>query len=178
MITLNLIAPEKKQEFRLRQVYIMIKNLIILLLLIVIISSIILLFAKMIIQENFNKVVEYSTMTTKYANIFNKDVKEFNLYINNLEKIQEKNINWTQFIIKLLGLIPKEINLYSLDIQTEKILMTGFAENRESLKKFQDNLNNSGLFSNVEIPLNDLIKKENINFSIKAEINTNQLKKI
>ncbi len=178
MITLNLISPKKKQEFKIKQIYIMAKDLVILILLVTIVSSIILLLAKLIIQNNFNRVVEYSTLTTRYANIFNKDVKEFNLYINTLVKIQEKNIDWTKLIIQLSKLVPEGVNLDSINIQPEKMLITGFAFDRENLKKFQEDLEKNELFLNVEIPLNDLIKRNNINFNLKADINLDWLKKI
>lgn len=156
----------------------MAKDLVILILLVTIVSSIILLLAKLIIQNNFNRVVEYSTLTTRYANIFNKDVKEFNLYINTLVKIQEKNIDWTKLIIQLSKLVPEGVNLDSINIQPEKMLITGFAFDRENLKKFQEDLEKNELFLNVEIPLNDLIKRNNINFNLKADINLDWLKKI
>jgi Tfp pilus assembly protein PilN len=129
----------------------------------------------MVMQNNFNRIVEQSTLTTKYANIFNKEIKEFNLYINGLNKIQDEHIIWNKFIIKFSRLVPDMVNLYSLDIRPDKILITGFSSDRNNLKELQENLEASGLFSNIEIPLNDLIKKENIDFSIKAEIKLDQL---
>lgn len=176
MINLNLIPPEKKQERRLTQVYKIIKNLIILILFLTIFIAIILLLTKMTLENNFTKVVEGSTLTTKYANIFNKDVKQFNQYLSAVDKIQKDYISWPKFLIDLTKLIPQNITLYSININDNKILITGQAKNRDDLLSLKNNLENSDLFSGVTIPLENLLKKDNVDFNIKADVKLDMLK--
>jgi Tfp pilus assembly protein PilN len=176
MIILNLIPPIKKQELRLTQVYKIIKNLIILILFLTIFVAIILLLIKMALENNFNKVVEGSTLTTKYANIFNKDVKEFNQYLTAVDKIQKDYISWRQFLIDFTKLTPQNINIYGINLNDDKILITGQAKNRDDLLLFKNNLENSNLFSGVSIPLENLLKKDNVDFNIKADIRLDKLK--
>lgn len=176
MIILNLIPPTKKQELRLAQVFKTVKNLIILILFLTIFAAIILLITKIALENNFNKVVEESTLTTKYANIFNKDVKEFNQYLSAVDKIQKDHISWPQFLINFTKLIPQNINIYSININDDKILITGQAKNRDDLLLFKNNLENSDLFAGVTIPLEDLLKKDNVDFNLKADIKLDKLK--
>jgi len=64
--------------------------------------------------------------------------------------------------------------LNNLIINNNKILLTGSAKLRDQLLVLKNNLESSELFSNVEIPLENLLKKEGVDFNIKADINLSQ----
>ncbi|OGY43420.1 MAG: hypothetical protein A2729_04590 [Candidatus Buchananbacteria bacterium RIFCSPHIGHO2_01_FULL_39_14] len=171
MITLNLLPPVKKQEFHLTQLYLMIKDLIILILLITIIIAIALLMTKLILQNHFNQIVAQTTMTTRYANIFNKDIKEFNQDLGAVISIQKNYHDWVEFFIQLNQLIPADVGLYNLSIKDNKILITGLAKTRQNLIQLKENFEESNLFAEVAIPLENLLKKDNVDFTFKATIN-------
>lgn len=176
MITLNLLPPNKKRELQLAQLYTIIKNLIILILLLTTLIAIILLFTKMILQNHFNKIVEQTTLTTKFSRLFNQDIKTFNQQLTEVEGIQKNYIPWTNFFIVFSQVVPDDIGISNLTINQNKILISGLAKTRVKLLEFKDNLENSDLFSEVVVPLENILKKENIDFSIKANINLDKLK--
>jgi len=176
MITLNLLSPNKKKELRLMQFYGVAKNLIIFILFITSLVAIVLLLTKMVLQNNFNKIVAENTLTTRYANLFNKDVKEFNQYVRGVGKIQEEYTPWVNFFTHFSQLVPNNIIIYTLNINQDKILITGLGGTRDELLKFKDELEKSELFSKVAIPLDNLLKKDNVDFSIKANISLDRLK--
>jgi len=78
MITINLLPPLKKQELRLRGLYVAIKNLMYTVLLLTILSTIVLLATKALLQNHFNQTVAESTLTLKSGKIFNNDIRIFN----------------------------------------------------------------------------------------------------
>lgn len=174
MINLNLVPPAKKHEIRLTQIYVMIKNLIILLLFLAIAVAITLLLTKMFLQNHFNNIVEQTTLMPRYASIFNKDFKEFNEQLKAVKEIQKDHFYWTNFFVKFSKLIPDGLALDNLIVNNNKILLTGSARLRDQLLVLKNNLESSELFSNVAIPLENLLKKEGIDFNIKADINLNQ----
>lgn len=174
MINLNLIPPIKKQEIRLTQIYVIIKNLIILLLFLTIAVAITLLLTKMFLQNHFNNIVAQTTLTPRYANIFNKEFKEFNERLKAVKEIQKDHFYWTNFFVKFSKLMPDGLVLNNLIINNNKILLAGSAKLRDQLLVLKNNLENSELFSNVEIPLENLLKKEQVDFNVKADINLNQ----
>ncbi|MFA6410368.1 MAG: PilN domain-containing protein [Candidatus Buchananbacteria bacterium] len=176
MTSLNLIPPEKKEELRLAQLYKVIKDLIILILFITTIVAIILSLTKLLLQNYFTQVVEQTTMTTKYANIFNGDLKKFNQYVAAVDKIQKDYTPWPKFFIKFSSLVPDGIKIYSLTINDTKILITGLAQSRNQLLEFKNNLESSAMLTEVTLPIEDLLEKENINFNVKAVIKTDELK--
>ena len=176
MITLNILPPRKKQELQLAEIYIIIKNSIILILFLTIIAAIILLLAKITLQNQFNKIIEQGTLTTKVAKVFNQDIREFNQRLAAVSKIQKDYIDWTKFLIGLTQLIPEDVKVDSITIDGNKILVSGLAKSRTQFLALKDNLENSELFSNVVVPLENLLKKDNVDFDLKADINLDQIK--
>lgn len=176
MITLNLIPLDKKESLRITQLYVVIKNLIILILIITIIIAIILLIVKALLQNHFNNIVEQTTLTTKYASTFNKGIKKFNQRLDSVVSIQKDFIPWTNFFVDFTSLVPPDLELLSLAIKENRLLINGRAKTRDKLLEFKSNLENSNLFSEVEIPLEDLLKKENVDVNIRTVINLNQLR--
>jgi len=178
MLALNLLSPAKKQEIRLTHLYIMIKNLIIIILLFTILVAIILLLTKMTLQNHFSKIVGQNTLTTKYGNIFNKDIKTFNQRLSTVSKIQDEYIIWTNFLAKFTQIIPDDVIIYRLEIDGSKdarIKISGMAKTRTRLLQLKDNLENNDLFSGAVVPLESLLKKENIDFNIEALINLDKI---
>lgn len=170
MISLNLISPDKKQQFRLEQIYIVIKNLIILLLLVSIVIAIALLFTKAALQNHFSQIVEETTLTTQYANTFGTEVREFNKIIVAVDNVQEDYVDWVSFLEKTSKLVSGNVFLKTMTISENKIVIKGFASTREDLLKLKENFENAEIFNNVEMPLEDLLKRNNIEFDIKATI--------
>ena len=64
------------------------------------------------------------------------------------------------------------IILTGLDVEktATKITLQGRANNRQNLLDYKKNLEESGLVSNLEIPVSVLTAKENIDFEIKGQI--------
>lgn len=175
MITLNLLPPIKKQEFHLTQIYLMIKNLIIIILFLTIIAAITLLVTKLLLQNHFTKIVAETTLTTKYATTFNKSIKEFNQKLSAVDKIQKSHVSWTKFFINFAQLVPEDVGIDNVTINGNRILINGVAKTRSQFLKFKDNLEKSDLFSEIVTPLENLLKKDDVVFNLKASINLGKL---
>lgn len=175
MISLNLIPKDKKIELGLADFFITLKNIIILFLIITILVAISLLATKAALQNHFIKIVGQSTLTTQFASSFNKGVQKFNKKLAAVENIQNSYIVWTNFLTRFSELIPDDITINFVDIDANKILISGQAKNRQNLLNLEKSLKKSNLFDNVEIPLKDLLKKNDIDFNIKSDIIINNL---
>ena len=176
MITLNLIPPNKKKELLLTQLYIVIKNLIIFILLISILIAILLLGTKVILQNYFGKFIEETTLVTKYANTFNQDIRQFNGEINALAKIHDDHIDWLAFLADLSAMTPADVALNHVGVEKNKVLVNGTAKTRSVLLEFRDALAKSKILTDVDLPLEYQLKRENIEFSIKATLEPKPLK--
>lgn len=180
MITLNLVSPAKKQELKLRQIYLMIKNAIVLILLFTIIVAIILLLAKMFLQNYFNKIVASYTLTTKISRLFNEDIREFNQQIDSISEIQKDFVPWSKLIIHLSDLISKEVGVSSFNLNKaeNKIKIQGIAQTRDKLLDFKNRLESSPVFQKLDIPLKSLLKKEKIDFELEIGINIKEIQNL
>jgi hypothetical protein len=98
--------------------------------------------------------------------------------INSKLKIFQLNINTlsvTDSLSKIIKFVPHGITLNSFSFsrnQTYKqkngttILVSGMANDRDSLVSFSTNLKNSNSFSSVEVPVSSLTKDKNLPFSM------------
>ncbi len=176
MITLNLVPPEKKKNLRLINSLLIIKNNLFLLFFVIVIATIILLIGKAAIDEYFAEVVSQSTLITKYARIFNYEIKDFNQKVIAANEIQEKSIPWIYFLSDLSEQIPAGVTIDYLEIKDGKIVINGNANTRNDLLQLKNNLENFSILSNINIPIESLLKKENIDFNLKAAYDSVKLK--
>ena len=175
MITLNLLPPLKKQELRLRGLYVAIKNMMFTVLLLTICSAIILLISKAVLQNHFNQTVADSTLTIKFGQTFNNDIRVFNRQLNAVTAIQRDYVYWSEFFAAFAPVVPPGVTLSNLTVVDENglktITITGLAKTREQLLAFQTGLEQFEFISGVAVPLESLLKKEDIIFTIKATVN-------
>jgi len=176
MITLNLIPPEKKKSLRVTSILLIIKHNLIMLFFVIAFSAFVLLLGKAAIDEHFTNVVSQSTLTTKYARIFNYEIKDFNNKVDAAVEIQNKNIPWVIFFSDLAKQIPDGVKITYLEIKDGNIAINGNAKTRNDLIQFKKNLENFKILTNVTIPLESMLKKENIDFNVKAKYENVKLK--
>ena len=176
----NLLPPQKKQEVRLLEFYLMVKNLIITILLLITVTAITLLLTKVALQNHFNQIVDQTTLTTKTGQLFNQGIKDFNQLIASVEGIQREYVSWVDFMAALATITPDGVavtNIYLTHSATEdRMVITGLAQKRDDLLVFKANLEQSDLFSEIVMPLENLLTREKIKFDIKARINFDTLR--
>lgn len=175
MITLNLISPQKKQQFKLEQIYIVIKNIIIMLLLSSIIVAIALLITKNALQIHFQKIVEQTTLTTQYANTFSAEVRDFNRIVNAVSTVQENYTDWNKFLIYIASISPEGVIINNLIVNEGTLIIKGTADTRENLLLLRENFETSEVFTSIEIPIDNLLQRTNIEFDVKASVNLENL---
>lgn len=176
MITLNLIPPDKKKNLRLANSLLIIKNNLIVLFFVIVFSTIILLVGKAAIDEHFANVVSQSTLITRFTKIFNYEIKDFNHKVSAADEIQNKTMPWVAFFAEFSKLIPEGVTVEYLEMKDGKIVLNGNAKTRNDLLLLKNNFENFSLFNNVNIPLESLLKKEDIDFNLKANYENEKLK--
>ena len=115
--------------------------------------------------ENFATLTalaeEHNEQTQKF--------QKFNKKIEMLEQVKNQNFAWDQLLGELASLTPENVALIELTAssQSKQANLTGFARRREDLIAFQEELKNSGLFANLESPLENYLERENFEFQLK-----------
>lgn len=115
------------------------------------------------INENDIKIQQLVKIEEKIENV-NQQLAKINLKQNEL-------VVWTPILEELAKITPSGVYLlnFSYRLSVNKINLSGWAENRDKLIRFKDLLEESSLFINLESPLSNLIKQNDINFNFTFE---------
>lgn len=178
MLQLNLISDNLKKEIKLRHIYQLFKKMGYILIIFFIFIAIIILTARVILQNNFNRVVAETTYITRNSGKFILETKEINEKIDYISQVQSDFISWSS-LLKLIGKNHgSDVGLFSIKINKDKkfIDLKGIARDRNGLIDFKDWLEESNFFTNINFPIKNILEKENIEFDITADLNMVNIK--
>lgn len=178
MITINLLSPSQKRELKVKRVYVAIKELIILVLLFTLIIAIMLLISKYILDNSLAKLIERNAFTIQENRDVVNKINMLNAKIGTIGKIQKDFKRWSDFFVTLTNLTPSNISydLIRFKYEDASIELRGIAKTRDDLTKLKDNLTNSNILENINLPLKDLLAKDNNNFTITAKVILDKIK--
>jgi hypothetical protein len=181
MILLNLISPDYKKIIKKNFIIKNVKNIFLYITLFVVIINITLLSAKKLLMDNFIKTVDQSTVSSTIPKDNNK-IRQINRKIATTEIIQTDYIAWSRLLIYFSSIIPDDVLVNSIaiipDLKNEiwKVKFIGNANNREAFLKLKENMTTEkSILENAQIPLDNLFKKDNIDFQIDFDINKKNL---
>ena len=103
---------------------------------------------------------------TQYLTEIEDKTKELNKSLVEIYSKQKEIVLWTPIIEELSKITPSGVyltNFYS-QIFAEKTSLKGSADTREKFLYFQDKLGQSPCFSEIEAPLSNLIKQNDVDF--------------
>jgi len=172
MLYLNLISPQKKNEIEWRHHYETVRTSVMVLVVFLAFVSCLLIFSRTILQKTFAETVDRISLSTRdfQNNSMGVDISN---RLRSVSQIQKKFVPWSYFVADIAKNANKDIKFHSLEINKSKevINIRGLASQRSSLLDFKQNLESSGRFSQIIFPIDNILKKENINFNIRAEVN-------
>lgn len=106
---------------------------------------------------------------------YEEGLKETSLRVDFIKNVQKFNLNWTLIFNKLSGLLPQEVILNAVDGNGTNLTVKGTAKNRDVLIKMKEDIQKDSCFESVNIPLNNIVLRENIEFEMKLGVNINCL---
>lgn len=172
MIYLNLLSQSKKEELKFKNLHIMLKDFLLIILIFSVLIAIILEGANMILVNTFSDTVFGDSLVNTNYKLFKTDIEKMNKMLANVKEIQKNYIYYDDLLIETTNLIPKDITLSNMSINTEnkKTNFKGNAKTRNNLLELQKNLEDSAIFANIKAPISNILKKENIDFFIEADL--------
>lgn len=180
MLKLNLLSEEIKKEIKLLHVYKMLRKANYFLIIIIIFIAIIMLVAKVILQNNFNRIVSETTLITKNSQSFSEKARNINSKLQMIEDIQKKNVIWSLLIQDIAKIMPENVSLNSLKIEyaTNTIYFKGKAADRGGLISFKESLEKKDYFKEINFPIENILEKENVIYDFFVKFDGNKIKKI
>lgn len=176
MISLNLLPPARKEIFRWRQYT---KKVILngagaIFLLICFFIPLFAVNAYLSREINaLNTLIDSYEKTEKMnqMNLMEKSFKEINNILAKDSKIGEEQIYWIDVFEKITAIMPLNVQIFSLQVGPNgEFAITGNAKAREDVLEFGKKLKSSSDFSNIQTPLDNLIRSDDIDFKFSGNI--------
>lgn len=170
---INLLPPKEKRILAERQIQKVINIWGFLLFLFLVSLSLGLLAVKFSLagQETFQKTlveIEKKAFQSQKNQAAKKEALKLNQEVNFLLSFYEKKSEVSELLKKIAFILPPGLSLESLSFQKEDslVVLRGFAQTREDLILFKDNLEREPAFKDVTFPPQNWVKAKDINFLV------------
>ncbi len=174
---INLLSASQKRVITRERYNYITKNASFVIVSLLVIITLSLYFSQMLLvgqSENLQQQIddELALKGDSRITTINDATNELNATIASVSVIQANYIQWTSFFVTFADLVPPGIRINSLNIDTDDLSATlsGTATTRETYQAFLAALETSTLFTSVNSPISNLIQKENISFTITAQL--------
>jgi Tfp pilus assembly protein PilN len=174
-IKLNLIPQYRKDEISQQARLMKILRWEIESFFIITIFFILLLTIKYILIFNLNaqsSELESKQNKGKYEKIVSLDnnFKTVNTLVALDGSIQNDQLYWSKLFDKISTIMPEGIRAIKMATKNHTVLIAGVADTRDILVVMREKLSQEPCFSNVNLPLSNLVSKDNVAFQIEFEI--------
>lgn len=103
--------------------------------------------------------------------------KSINTTVDVLSKIQSNHLYWTNALTSLSLTMPDGVYLSNLASKNYQLFLVGKARSRDDLLNLKTNLEQSSCFQNINVPLSNLVVKNDIDFQMDVEVKKECLNK-
>ena len=177
---LNLIPEYKKEEIRQRGTLLKVLRWGLELMAIYVIFMAILFSLNYIVKLNLkvNEIKLGPNNITRFKEFkeYDSEIKEMNLKVSEIQKIQSGQLYWSKLFAKIEEIIPEGIIINNFATKDYSAALAGDSNNRDSLIAFREKIEADGCFANVNLPLSYLVAKENLTFQIDFTVKQECLK--
>jgi len=170
--SINLLSPEKRQHIRHMGTLQFFKSILEIGLVMLSVVSIILVGGWWILQQHFRDLTAQLTAVADTYAISNKKIHDVNEAVQQAYELQKRHTIWTPLLAEVSNALPSGIVLSHLTLNTSNnsIGFIGTAKTRDDLLRFETDIEELPFIGELIIPLNQLAEKENISFSLSAEL--------
>lgn len=172
MLKLNIIPLELKHEIKRVKLFDMIKRFSFWLVSFLLIYAAIFISSDLILKKYNEDTIASQASVGKNSTEYIEKVKNINEQINKVAQIQENFISFSDFLIMITKNINPGIKVDQLSVEKETsiFMLSGTADSRDSLLKLKSDLESLAVFEELSLPINNLLKKDDISFTITAKI--------
>lgn len=181
-IKLNLIPPKKKEEIKKnKRLKTAIKAEIVLTIILMVFFSVLLSFRyvlgiELTGEKTLNAQIERNDQFGKIKS-YDDQFNQANDMIKQVAVIDQTQLYWSRVFVKISQLILPGIETKSLSTDNSAVTISGIADTRDNLIAFKSNLEKESCFSQINLPLSNLVDKENVTFQIVFDVDKKCLKK-
>lgn len=180
MLTINLIPKKLKDELKLQRLSKSIDKILITLVLFFVVIVSLLYTTIFYMQSHLELFQIIASDASKNTESYVVELTTINKNTEFIQTIQADHSRWSLFFAAIEKLINPgmTVNTITLDKETKAITIAAHANTRDDLLKFKSNLEETKLLNDIVFPIKTLFEKEDINFSINAQINSQNLNEL
>ena len=180
-IYLDLLPKEKKKELKRKKLFRKILHQEILSLFPVFVFVVILCNIYYLLsfeQENVvaSQSIEQSKDKYKLLGSYEEKFKQINTETDVLLKIQAGHLHWHNIFEKLNADVPEGVVITNFSTKDYAVFLVGKAKNRDILLNFKSKLEADDCFDGIDVPLSNLVVKENVDFQMDFLVKQNCLR--
>jgi hypothetical protein len=180
-IKLNLIPPAKKEEIRKNnQLKMAIRTEVILTIALAVFFAVLLSFKYILnISFAFNSAAWENENPEQFKKIENYDrqFSNINTQVFQIITLKKSQLYWSEFFTKLDALVFSGISVKKISTDDYSIMVEGISDTRDDLILFKEKIESEKCFTDVDLPLSNLVGRNNVEFQISFNIDKNCLKK-
>lgn len=117
-------------------------------------------------QESFKELSRYE-----------EKFKEVNEGSAAILKLKSGHFRWSRVFEKMSGIVPDGVSISNFSTKNYKLFLIGKAQNRDMLLSLKKNIESEDCFAEVNVPLSDLVTRDNVEFQIDFSVKPDCLKK-
>ena len=125
--------------------------------------------------NDFNMVNQNSEQFKKIKK-YDSEMNDMGKIISNVGKIQSAQFYWSKFLAKLNDKVISGVEINKITTKNYEIILGGKVNTRDNLIAFRDNIGKDDCFTDVDLPLSNLVVKDNIDFQMNFKIKKECLK--
>lgn len=182
-IYIDLLPPEKKKELSKRKIFkIIINQWILFTIPLVVFIAILLSIKYILVTEKNTLYLLASTEQSRgqYAQLteYEKKFEQVNNASQVLYKLEQGHLHWKKLFENLDEAVPQGVEISNISTKNYQVFILGKARNRETLLLLKDKLEEVDCFEAVNVPLANLVVKNDVDFQIDFVIKDNCLRQI
>ena len=168
---LNLIPESAKERLRLEKLWRTLRSLLLIAALGILLAGIIILTARLILQHQFNRIVNETTLVTGGRHALEDSIRSLNVDLSKANKMLTSAFDWPNFINDFVALLPDGVTITSMTfVIADESAVSGTARTRDDLLQFKRALEDSALVEKVDLPITDLLARDNPVFTMRFTI--------
>lgn len=183
MKTINLLPKREQKEIRLGFLFNYLKNfwlvVIISLLIVFLLALALKIYLAATIKQTQQAIAQAQNLLASSDNQkVQNEVLALNDDINTIKNLRLQHYYWSNALEELANLMPAdfEINILTFDRATGKVDLTGTAKNRPSIIDFWGAMHKTDYFRQINFPLTNLEKANDVPFTFTFYLNVRRLK--
>ena len=173
MLFINLLPEDKRAIVRKNIILNLLISMLEFFIILAILVSSVFIAGRGVLEDNFNNAVGQNALINKNFGLINQEIKSYNDQFKSAYTLLQKTINWSVFLRDTFALAGSNISVrdISMNPQQKKMVIVGFAAQRDDLLLFLDQLKRSDYIARADSPLSNLFSRTNIVFEINIDLN-------